>query len=449
MKKSLGHTLLGLLLFQFATNTMAQDLPGKGALAESAFTEAGNGPFVQTLWGQVNCKDEDNMLINVTNLNTPNHYAAGCVAISLASVMHHYQWPLSGTGENSYKDSYGSSTGSYSADFANTIYDMELMLQQYNHLVSSSAERSEAGKLAFHSAVALEMDFEHDGSTSSVNRIPRAAANYFRYYGFYKDPDSPVFWELLDENMEQQVPVILAIRASNGAQHSVLCDGMNYANGKVYYHLNMGWWGASNGWFPLRGNWLAGGYNEITGAVFDLIPCPALMEAEGLAEGQLNLSWFYPANPVAEAYELQQREADGNWETLAADYIESSFLAKIDPELRHTFRVRAKVHGEYYPSAWSNTIEYFPVGLGYESMTDGLRAYPVPVGEVLFLEGLDNYSGSLQIFSSDGSLRYAHSLENTDAMLEIQSAHWSSGIYYLIISGTGQKVVKKIIKTNN
>lgn len=449
MKQSFSYTLLGLLLLQIATITMAQDPLWKGALAESAFAEEGSGPFVQTLWGQVNCMDEDNSLINVTNLYTPNHYAAGCVAISLASVMHHYQWPLRGTGTNTYTDSYGSSRGTYSADFANTSYDMELMFQQYNHMVSSSAERSEAGKLAFHSAVALEMDFEYDGSTSSVNRIPRAAANYFRYYGFYKDPDSPVFWELLDENMEQQVPVILAIRASNGAQHAVLCDGLNYANGKLYYHLNMGWWGASNGWFPLRESWSAGGYNEITGAIFDLIPCPALMEAEDLAGGQLNLNWFYPANPVVEAYELQQRGADGNWETLVVDYLESSFNVNIDPDLKHSFRVRAKVNGKYYPSAWSNTIEHIPLGLGDESMTDGLKVYPVPVGEVLYLEGLDNFRGSLQIFSSDGVLKYAYSLDEAGDMLEIHSAHWSPGIYFMSIDGPGQKMVKKIIKLNN
>lgn len=443
LKQLFIHILLFLFLLNLSTAVKAQALP------ESRNAESGSGPFVETLWGQVNCKDENNILINVTNLYTPKHYAAGCVAISLASLMHHYRWPLTGTGSNSYTDSHGSSTGIYSADFENTSYDMNLMLSEYNHLESSSTERYEAGKLAFHSAVALDMDFEQDGSTSNVNKIPKAAANYFRYYGFYKEPDSPVFWDLLDENMEQQVAVILAIEASNGAAHSIICDGLQYNNDKAYYHLNMGWWGASNGWYPLRDSWSAGGYNKITGAVFDLIPCPAMNEVEYLSSEQLNLSWIYPDQPISEGYELQHREKNGSWEALVTDHMENSYLATIDPGLKHSFRVRAKVFGEYYPSAWSNISEHIPASSAKGVTENGIRVYPVPVGEILHVEGLESSGGSLHIYASDGSLVYLISLEDAGDKLKIQTRNWSPGVYLLNITGGENKVVKRIIKTKN
>ena len=50
------------------------------------------GPFVQSIWGQVNCYDNNGNLVNVSNYYTPNHYAPGCVAISMATLMHHYEW---------------------------------------------------------------------------------------------------------------------------------------------------------------------------------------------------------------------------------------------------------------------------------------------------------------------------------------------------------------------
>lgn len=416
-------------------------------LPQTASAESSSGTFVETFWGQVNCKDENNNLINVTNLYTPGHYAVGCVALSMATVLHHYQWPLSGTGEHSYTDSYGSSTGTYEADFGNTIYDMSLMLAEYNHLVSSSEERGEAGKLCFHSAVSLEMDFEHDGSTSNVNRIPRAIANHFRFYGFYKDSGSAVFWDLLDENMTQGVPVILAIKASNGAQHSIVCDGLNYANDKAYYHLNMGWWGASNGWYPLKEDWSAGGYNEITGAVFDLIPCPALNELEDIGNGQAKLSWLYPSNPGAEAYEIEYQTSDGNWDLIKTDFLGSSLQVDFDPLQKQAYRVRAKVYGDYYPSAWSNLVEHIPVTTGSLKTADRPSLYPVPVNDVLNLEGLDDFR-SLSIHAVDGKQVYRLELDHSISSLQIETAGWSQGIYFLNIDNGKERVMKKFIKTN-
>jgi len=127
------------------------------------------GPWVYTLWGQVNCHNNQGQLVNVTNYYTPNNYAVGCVAISLSTLLHYYQWPPMGMGYHEYYDGYGSSTGWYEANFGETNYKWDLMLEKYNNQASTDPQREAAGELTFHTAVALEMDFEYNGSTSNVN----------------------------------------------------------------------------------------------------------------------------------------------------------------------------------------------------------------------------------------------------------------------------------------
>ncbi|RLD53020.1 MAG: hypothetical protein DRJ05_16905, partial [Bacteroidetes bacterium] len=238
------------------------------------------GPWLNTLWGQVNCHDNNGNLINVTNLYTPNNYAPGCVAISMATMLHYYKWPIWGEGNHAYTDNSGSSTGYYTANFGGTYYDWENMRNKYRNQSSTMVEREAAGELAFQCAVALEMDFEYNGSTSNVNWIPGCGDDYFRFHSFYKQESSSIFWGRLDKNMMEANPVILSISGSGNIGHSVVCDGLNIDGDDYFYHLNMGWWGVGNGWFTIRDDFNAGGYTTINGGVLDFIPIPIMYGAQ-------------------------------------------------------------------------------------------------------------------------------------------------------------------------
>ena len=160
------------------------------------------GPYVHTMWGQVNCRDANGVLINVTNIFTPEHYAAGCVAVSQATILHHYRWPPKGVGSYSYTDNTGSSHGTYSVDFGEKDYKWDLMLERYRAKISTVEQREAAGELTFDCAVSLRMNFEPNGSTSNVNRIPQAIAQHFRFTALYRSRSSSTFWSLLDNNMK-------------------------------------------------------------------------------------------------------------------------------------------------------------------------------------------------------------------------------------------------------
>ena len=326
-------------------------VPTKNALVEKTW-----GPYVYTMWGQVNCYDQNSNLINVTNYYTPHHYAAGCVAISMSTLMHYYRWPLVGSGSYTYTDNRGSSTGTYSATFSNAHYKWDQMLDRYKFKRSTTLQRKAAGQLVYHAAVSLSTDFEPNGSTSNVNRIPNAGRKYFRYDGVEKTPSSKTFWDMFDFNLAHRIPVILAIKNSTGGGHSVVCDGLKIdADGVYYYHLNMGWWGSSNGWYRLRDSWNVQGYNAITDGIFYFLPIPQLMVPHA-AKGQKKVlvTWSYPAKVNVQAFELQQKIGSGSWKRLSDTITDTAYEVNVKSGVNQYFRVRAKVADRWPYNDWSN-----------------------------------------------------------------------------------------------
>ena len=407
------------------------------------------GPFVQTLWGQVNCYDQNNNLINVTNYYTPHHYAAGCVAIAMGQVMRYYKWPRIGTGSYTYSDTYGSSKGTYSADFGQTFYQWRQMLNRYKYRRSTDEERQAVGRLVFDVAVALRTDFEHNGSTSNVNRIPDAGKHFFRYSAVERKPSSKIFWQLMDTNMVYGIPVVLAVKTSNGAGHAVVCDGLKIDdNGDYYYHLNMGWWGSSNGWYLIRGQWNAGGYTSITDGVFYLLPIPQLVDPD-VKEGQkkVNITWYYSDKVAVQAFELQEKTGDnGNWVSISNSIQDTVFQIDVKAGMKQYFRLRAKVAGRWPYDEWSNevTLNYDTLS-GVEMLKDDdLRLYPNPSSKKIFVQCGRFLPEHLQVFNLLGK-KVLHKENLSPAKqfsLNIESLQ--RGCYFLKLINQNNEV--KIIK---
>ncbi len=407
------------------------------------------GPFVQTLWGQVNCYDQNNNLINVTNYYTPHHYAAGCVAIAMGQVMRYYKWPRIGTGSYTYSDTYGSSKGTYSADFGQTFYQWRQMLNRYKYRRSTDEERQAVGRLVFDVAVALRTDFEHNGSTSNVNRIPDAGKHFFRYSAVERKPSSKIFWQLMDTNMVYGIPVVLAVKTSNGAGHAVVCDGLKIDdNGDYYYHLNMGWWGSSNGWYLIRGQWNAGGYTSITDGVFYLLPIPQLVDPD-VQERQtkVNITWYYSDKVAVQAFELQEKTGDnGNWVSISNSIQDTVFQIDVKAGMKQYFRLRAKVAGRWPYDEWSNevTLNYDTLS-GVEMLKDDdLRLYPNPSSKKIFVQCGRFLPEHLQVFNLLGK-KVLHKENLSPAKqfsLNIESLQ--RGCYFLKLINQNNEV--KIIK---
>lgn len=393
------------------------------------------GPFVYSFWGQVNCKDNYGNTVNVTNTFTPNNYAVGCVAVSMSTVMKHYDWPLTGVGSHTYTDNYGSSNGTYSANFGETEYPWDNILNRYNNKPSTKIEKEAAGLLNFHSAVALEMDFEYNGSTSNVNRIPNAGRNYFRYSSQNRYPSSSVFWPLLDSNMMHEIPVVLAI-AGNGYGHSIVCDGMRIdEDSTFYYHLNMGWWGSANGWYRLKEDWNAGGYSEITGGVFNFLPIPSL-ETPYFEEtsDSITVKWEYPETKYFNAFELQQKIDGGSWETLVDTLTQKHFTVFVDPEIENKFRVKAQNNGLWGTDSWSmvETAIWDNTGIFENYPSFEISVSPNPANNFIRVHSPTNIKNcQIQIFELSGKEVFRTAVLNELNNQTIDVSKLKSGFYIL------------------
>jgi|GEM_PF-1032985 hypothetical protein len=430
-------------LVQYANTIAYQKIRINGA------KDAIYGPYVYNMWGQVNCTDNQGHSINVTNIYTPSHYAVGCVAISQATILKHYNWPPKGVGSESYSDNLGSSTGTYVADFAQTEYRLEQALDRYRGKSSELVEREIAGLAAYHSAVALNMNFESNGSTSNVNKIPTALATYFRFTALYKDRSASSFWTILDSNMVWGKPAVLAVENSSGSGHSIVCDGLKIEDGVYYYHLNMGWWGTSNGWYQIRGSFNAGGYNYILGGAMNIMPEPMVMAPVILDDAPMaQLCWQYPANANPEAFEIQRSINGGTWQTLNDNAIDTSVTVFLQPSIDYEYRVRAKTNGVWYNNSWSEPVSLIRTYTSILEQEPDLYSFsPNPFSNRLIIHNMNENTGFSSIFVVNewGYLVYKNQTPFF-GLLDISTQQWAKGVYLVHISSKNKKKVVKLVK---
>jgi len=83
---------------------------------------------------------------------------SGCVAVAMSAIMHYWEYPKIGYGSNSC---YCGGWGTQYADFSNAYYDYEAM-------GSAEAGSDAASLLVWHAGVAVNMDYDCEGSGAQV-----------------------------------------------------------------------------------------------------------------------------------------------------------------------------------------------------------------------------------------------------------------------------------------
>jgi hypothetical protein len=189
------------------------------------------------------------------------HALVGCVAVSMAQVMHYWRYPEYGTGSRSY---YHWDYGNISASF-NTFYDFDNM----NNNVGNSASQ----KILFHAGVAVEMGYGADGSGAWVMGGSPSAFHAMKNYFLYRNDMDSVepsdyttagYRELLKEELDVNRPIIYR-GCSNDGCHAWNIDGYD----DDLFHNNWGWGGYNNGYFPLS---TLGGFGYDQGALINIQP---------------------------------------------------------------------------------------------------------------------------------------------------------------------------------
>jgi hypothetical protein len=288
------------------------------------------------------------------------------------------------------------------------------------------------------------MDFEYNGSTSNVSRIPATGKNYFRFIAKRVSATSPVFWKAVDSNLIHNIPVIFSISASNGAGHSIVCDGFKIENNQEYHHLNMGWWGSSNGWYKIKDNFNVGGYNKIDHGLINFLPVPMIFDPEVLDDStRLLISWLVSEKIFPNAFEIQIKMDDSNWKSISDTLNTTSFSLKLDENIKeYSFRIRSKIDGKWYDDSWSNIVTYRQKSTAtYDIYDRNITIWPNPFKENLNIDVKNQFS--VDIYSINGDLIYQNSSKNK---ISIPSNHWKDGIYIVKIIREKQVKYLKIVK---
>lgn len=224
-------------------------------------SRAAIAPMCATLWNQSSPYND------MCPLYQGKRSVTGCVATALAQVLKYHNYPVRGTGSNSYTTKTYGLTASF--DYANTTFNWDKMLDAYSS-DSPADSKTAVATLMYAAGVSVNMDYTPNESGAASYSVGRALLDYFNYdkgvslqnrnwYGMYE-------WEdLVYENLSTCGPVLLGGNSGSGG-HEFVCDGYDKDG---YFHINWGWGGLSNGYFLLTAldpgeqgiGGSAGGYN--------------------------------------------------------------------------------------------------------------------------------------------------------------------------------------------
>ena len=202
-------------------------------------------PMITTLW------DQDAPYSNYCPTYSGNTKClTGCVATAMAQVLNYHKIPEHGVGKHTIY--YGGQA--VTADFENTYYDWDNMLDEYKYGQYNDEEASAVATLMMNCGVAADMEYggpnEGSGAYSDV-----AAEGLRKYFGL---PDV-VFYDRTNYNDDDWMDFVCTEVSENGpvyyggadmtmGGHAVVIHGYN-SNGMVY--VNWGWSGDDDGYFDI------------------------------------------------------------------------------------------------------------------------------------------------------------------------------------------------------
>lgn len=202
----------------------------------------------------------------------------GCVATAMGQVMKYWNWP-----ETGYLD-YGYTHANYGwqyADFGATTYLWDSMPLQLNAF-TSGAQDSAVALLLYHCGVSVDMIYGPHGSGAAPDNggvIDSASQEnslikYFKYSPavhsvYLADFNLSEWCALLAAEIDGGRPVLYSGTSPAGG-HAFVLDGYN-SDG--YFHVNWGWSGHYDGFFPIGGlNLDEDSYNTHNVAVVGIQP---------------------------------------------------------------------------------------------------------------------------------------------------------------------------------
>lgn len=217
------------------------------------------------------------------NKYTPNNYVTGCVATAGAIVMKHHGYPAKGTGSHSYTWNGQTLTANFGHD-----YDWASMPAKYDG--TNDAAFDGVARLMADLGVAVEMQYNKDGSGAYIGNLVTALQ---KYYGYSKlshlmaieDVGAEAWNGKLREEIDANRPVLYAASDPAGGGHAFVIDGYKDES----FSVNWGWGGYCDGFYQIgalnpesAGKPTGDKYNVGQSAVFGMQPSDGTEKVSGM-----------------------------------------------------------------------------------------------------------------------------------------------------------------------
>lgn len=224
---------------------LEEEVPHKGwqeldkAPASRAATDKVS-PLIKVTWNQSGAYNK------YCPSDAEGRAVVGCVAVAMAQAMSVAQWPERPVGSYSYTSSrYGNMYINYDNEPA----------YNWSNILSGANGKDDVARLLWHCGVAIDMDYGPDGSGTQTSYIPRALKRNFSYpesVTYYSRSGYSGDWKMLIVNELQAGRAVCYSGAdlSKGYGHCFNLDGYD---GNTMFHVNWGWGGQNDGYFPLDG----------------------------------------------------------------------------------------------------------------------------------------------------------------------------------------------------
>lgn len=192
-------------------------------------------PLVKTTWGQDYPYNE----YCPTSINELTHNLTGCVATALSQIMYYHKYPTKGYGIFEC----GNDDGKYVINFEEQALDWKGMQSSYPQIKTKGLDIKPIAHLMSLNAKAVSSQFNVINTSSNYIAARSILVNHWGYSPsckFMKNTDIAETCIIIANELNKKQPVLLS-----GGHHAFICDG--YRDG--YFHLNLGWRGAANGYY--------------------------------------------------------------------------------------------------------------------------------------------------------------------------------------------------------
>jgi len=282
----------------------AMVMTGFAAVAGSALETIDDvrvGPLVQSKWDQMYAGGNSSGGEKCYNYHTPNQSYCGCGPTCFAQIMRYHEWPQTPVDTHSLVYDFDGLTKkvkqvdgfdcTYMGSKTNMTmiggsYDWSKMPYETKLQGTPEAEREMIGRLCYDLGVSMSSAYNRTSGTgtsspAAVHALPGnfhyadAAAVEWNLTANMRTYDFANLERALIPCLDAGLPCALMIDGS-GKRHIIVCDGYGYQNGILYLHLNVGYSGLWNGWYPVEGDWawtISGiDYTSVAGIVYNISP---------------------------------------------------------------------------------------------------------------------------------------------------------------------------------